>query len=36
MKRSLVCVFAALVLLPGISEAWWGGGHDLRTLANVL
>ena len=35
MKRSVVCVFAALVLLPGISEAWWGGGHDLLTLAAV-
>ena len=35
MKRSVVGVVLGLLLLPGVSHAWWGGGHDLITIAAV-
>lgn len=35
MKRCLAGLLVGLVFLPGVSNAWWGGGHDLITLAAV-
>ena len=35
MKRSVVGVVLGILLLPSVSLAWWGGGHDLITLAAV-
>jgi hypothetical protein len=35
MRRCLLGIIVGLIALPGASDAWWGGGHDLITLAAV-